>query len=467
MWRRWPYLIPVVYLVAILWLQPADRIVLPPIGGAEPLDYPLRGACIRWLTDDSDALAYALRAENAARGRPAGMPAEPPFFGTQWEWEDWLTTRPAVEPRYFLEYPPAALWLFRLESLGSGRSDALVVWPAVFDSHQVNVGEHAPATADERTLYRAFRHVIRANNVLMILVLLGLMALNDRRFGGAGWLLVLPGFLYFTPCRFDVLPAALVVGAVVAADRRRVALSGLCLGLAVAFKMYPLVLAPILLRYVSWNRRDAVLWCVAAATPVLLSYGGMALTDGVDGAIVPLKFQLGREPELGWCFYGKFLPEFLAAKTPLATLARTLPVLAGVLLMCARRPPDVFSLLRRCALAVLLFLTFSVFYSPQWWLWLAVLLVPLARRHPWLVGYVVAHDLWTFLHFPVLFDAAVFGGMPEPLQSWFADPRVGGACISVHVLVRAAMWAGLTVALVRAERRAVTSPASAPPAAGP
>lgn len=497
---RWPFLVPPALFVLLVALQPADRLVIPqdpPVPG-----YPLYGSATRLITDDSDTLAYVIRAENAARGRLAGLvgpvafdpvtgwtaypgvkdsvvrtaPYEPPPLFDQTDFDQKLAAPGEFTDRYFLEYPPAALYLFRLGLIGSGRSDALAVHPAVLDSHQVNVAWHAPATDDERTLFRAFRHATRVYWAVMLLALLGLMALVERGVGangsatGPAWLLILPGFLYFTPCRFDILPAGLVLCAIAAGDRRRVLLSGGCLGLAVALKMYPLALAPILLRYVARTWGQAAGWCAAAAVPMVVSYGVIFLTDGVEGATVPMKFQLGRDPEPGWCFYDKFLPLEWTFKGVEYTLARTLPVLLAVLLMCANRPPDVSSLLRRCAVAVVLFVTFQQFYSPQWWQWLAVLLVPLVRRHPWLFAYVIAHDLLTYLHFPILFDSI---GTSE-VEEWGGGIvarfgiSVGDLLRDAHVCVRAAMWFGLVAAFVWQEVRSrLTSPASAPPAASP
>ncbi|MCU0705631.1 MAG: hypothetical protein MUF18_16785, partial [Fimbriiglobus sp.] len=420
MLRYWYYLIPPAYLAVILWLQPADRMVMPSAEYPAP-GYPLTGWATRLITDDGDTIAYGIRGENAARGRKAGLVGWGQFGATTgWRYptnrpEEFVEKLAPFEPvpadresyealfeqpgefreRYFLEYPPLVVWLFRLELLGAAGANA-DVHPAMLDEHQFYVGIHTPTTDGERALLARFRHVARFHAVLMTLVQLGLMLLVDR-------LLVLPGFLYFTPCRFDILPAALVLASVAAADRRRVAFAGLLLGLAVAFKMYPLVLAPILLRFTARSWKDAAVWCVCAAVPVLASYGVMCLTDGVTGATVPLRFQLARDHEPQWCFYGKFLPPELAFQTqPWGALRSAFPLLTAIG-WSLFRPPDVASVLRRCLLALLAFLTVSVFYSPQWWQWLAVLLVPLAGRSRWLLALTVALDLWTYLHFPILY----------------------------------------------------------------
>jgi hypothetical protein len=473
--RRWYYAVPPVYLALILWLQPADRFVM--ITSPHTPEYPLQGWASRLLSDDSDTIAYALRAENAARGRKAGLTA-PLLFGRTTGWrhpthrpEEFDTrlapyeppgtfelnefevslTRP-VEPldRYFLEYPPLALDLFRLGHIAApaGGTD---VNPALLDSHQFNVICHPPGTPEEVQLYRRLRHATRVYALLMTLAQLGLMLLTDRCFPGSPtWLLVLPGFLYFTACRFDVLPAFLVMASVAAADRRKVAVAGLCLGLAVALKMYPLVLAPILLRFTARSWKDAVVWCACVALPMVLSNARMWLTDGTEGVKVPFLFQLGRDPEPHWCFYGKFLPPELSFKTPIMSAVRTAIPLVVSVFWSVRRPPDVNSLLRRCVLAVGTFLTVAVFYSPQWWQWLAVLLVPLALRHRWLVWVVLFLDVWTYLHFPIMFDAMVTDLLTHGDEAWdgWDVLRI------VHVWARGVVWLAMMGALVWHELRA-------------
>ncbi len=473
--RRWYYVAPIAFLAVILWLQPAERPVMiaadhPPAG------YPFTESFARWLTDDCDTLAYAVRAENAARGRKGGVvgpgwferetgfrahgridpdkhvervaPYEPMADGMR-DFERRLREPEPFADRYFLEYPPLALYLFRLGLIGAPDPAPADLPAAVLDDHQFYLGCHVPNTPAEEAQYRRFRHALRVYAVLMTLAQLGLMLVLDYGFPRCPtWLLILPGFLYNTPCRFDILPALLVMASILAADKRRVSAAGLLLGLAVAFKMYPLVLAPILLRFSARSWKDAAVWCGCAAIPVVFSYGLMYFTDGIEGATVPFKYQLGRDPEPDWCFYDKFLPMALSVKTPLMSTLRTAVPLLVSLFLCVRRPADVYGLLRRCVVALVVFLSLSVFYSPQWWQWLAVLLVPLCARHRWLIAAVVFLDVWTYLHFPVLFDS-IYGGAFGDSVKWVRD---------AHVLVRAMAWFAVAGACVWYEWRGATAP---------
>src|SRR5438552_660490 len=98
-----PFLVPPLYLALIFSLQPANRLAHgdPWLG--------------RLFYDDYDIAAYLLRSLNAERGRKAGgdEPAmvEAPQFVKE------LDSTAKRQDRYFLEYPHAALLLFRLHFL--------------------------------------------------------------------------------------------------------------------------------------------------------------------------------------------------------------------------------------------------------------------------------------------------------------------------------------------------------------
>jgi len=520
--RRWPYFVPLVYFILICLIQPADRWV-PYI---HIQGYPLQTGFTRVIYDDADVAAYALRAENAARGRTAGktealfvervgakgetleyialradqigptfnrdgiqylclrggLPAgqlvkvgpdivpattvkitndlfvavpmaaiqrsiEPLQYSRE-KYARLLAADQPLTPHYFLEYPPAALYLFRLGQIGSGRPTGPIS-AAILDGHQVNSLFHAPRTDVEKQLWRSWRHAQRVYAFLLLAALVGLMALVSNGVGrdgvaaGPAWLFVLPGMLYFTPCRFDILPAALVVVAIALTDRKRTLLGAATLGLAVALKTYPLILAPLLLRYAVGSWRTAILWCLAFAAPVVGFAGSLALTDGIDAVLEPLKFQMNRPAE--WlALYGRLFPNWLASDIGLAKALRSGFVLICVLCMIVRRPPTIESLLRRSAIAVLIFTATQVFYSPQWWIWIAVLLIPLVRTHRWLLLLVVASDLLTHALFPWFYDMNLNGLFQN-------DPGTVELFTDLLIYWRAGLWFGILCVLAAPE----------------
>jgi hypothetical protein len=55
-------------------------------------------------------------------------------------------------------------------------------------------------------------------------------------------------------------------------------------------------------------------------------------------------------------------------------------------------------------MVLIVFSSLAVFYSPQWILWFAPFLLPLAAKHRRLIGPIVALDVVTYLTFPVVMD---------------------------------------------------------------
>jgi hypothetical protein len=103
-------------------------------------------------------------------------------------------------------------------------------------------------------------------------------------------------------------------------------------------------------------------------------------------------------------------------------------------MMTWTKPIDLESLLRRSAVILIVFVSFQVFYSPQWILWLMPMLVPLAGGQRPLAFLIVGLDLVTYLTFPLVFDS---GGSPYY-----------GEMIQVLVYSRAVLLAGLLGALL-------------------
>jgi hypothetical protein len=148
------------------------------------------------------------------------------------------TARGAVPYRDFrLEYPPGALPAFVLPSLGhEGDRAAYDRW---FDREML---------------------------VCWCLVVLGVALLTPSRVAlavtAAGPLLIGPVAL----TRFDAWPTALAILAVATFVRRRLTLSAVLLGLAIAVKLWPAVLLPLLV--VRLGRRRGAAFTVGVATVV-------------------------------------------------------------------------------------------------------------------------------------------------------------------------------------------------------
>jgi Glycosyltransferase family 87 len=388
-----PFLVPPLYLALILWLQPSDHL------GSAPDKAP-------WLSrsvyDDWDLTAMALRGLNASLGRTAGRIDNPDQLPDE-EYARGLDEPRSLQPRYYLEYPHPTLLLFRLPYWLEPLPQPPV---AVCDGGYGNIVEHLPRNDSERQLWRHFRRITRTYLALLCLGTLLLMAVLRIGYEPGGGLsgpvvlLVLPGALYFSLNRFDVVLALLTALGFACLGRRRYGASGLLFGTATAIKIYPVVLVPLVLLFLWPHRRSAVSWLAGYGGAVAACFLPPLLLSGWQAVWQPFLFQLTRPP-LGATAYGYLLPQALEENDLTGRLFRLGTVGLVVLLLAWQRPPDLTSLLRRGAIAVIVFISLPVFYSPQWIVWLLPLLVPLAGQQRPLLWLIVALDVVTYISFPL------------------------------------------------------------------
>lgn len=431
---RWaPYVVPPLYLLLVVTAQPADRLGPPPKGSWAPSG----------LYDDYDFAAMAQRGLNASLGRVAGGPDCRVVIPRD-EFADWLDAGPGpLQPRYFLEYPHAALLLFRVPFWGFAGED---VPAAVLDGCYGNLVVHRPRDDGERRLWARLRGATRFYLAVMIACQLALVAVLRRGYGAGGrlasngLLLLLPGAIYYTAYRFDILPALLTALSLACLGRRWVAASAALLGAAAMVKVYPVLLAPLVLRYLWEDRRGRAVWVGAFAATVGAFLLPPLAASGWEAVWAPYRFQLAREPLL-WNAYDYLLPKYLEKNDLRGTAFRLGCLGLSLAALALPRVPDLGALLRRGAVVLIVFVCLSVFYSPQWILWLSPLLLPLATGRPVLTGLIVALDLVTFFTWPIRPDL------------WYEDvdwisPEAAQRVLDAAVYGRFAVLAALAVVLL-------------------
>lgn len=274
----------------------------------------------------------------------------------------------AVPYRDFdLEYPPAALPVFLAPALAP-------------------VGDYA----------QAFQALMLLGHVALVLGVWRLRGLGAAALAAVAPLLL--GSVVLS--RFDLYPAALTVLALLAFVRRRWTGGGVLLGWAFAAKLWPAVLAPLLLLWV---------WRTAGRRSALVA-GGSALATAAAWflpfvAIAPrgvgrmFDSQLGRPLQLeslgssllvavhnvfgtSLRVVGGYGSQNVAGTGVVAVQTLTTVVeaaaLVGVFVLFARGEPTVERLLLSCAAAVTVLLAFGKVFSPQFLIWLFPLL-PLVR----------------------------------------------------------------------------------------
>jgi Glycosyltransferase family 87 len=299
---------------------------------------------------------------------------------------------------FHLEYPPGALPVFVLPSLGhEGDSGEYDRW---FDRLMALCG--CAAIVGAAIVLRA----LGAGRVRTGFAL-GLIAISP--------LLIGPVVL----SRFDLWPAALAVLALAALVWERPAVAAILLGAAIAAKLWPLVLAPLGIAWIGKRRgrRAALVWtaCLVAIDALIflpfsaLSPGGMH--HALDSQLVrPLQIESlgGAMLLVSHKLFGTDLTVYTTMSQNLAgpgvrvvedlTVALQLTWLVTAWALFARGPATRERLVAHAAAAVALLVALGKVFSPQFAIWL-IPLVPLVRRRAASIFLFVAL-LLTGLYFP-------------------------------------------------------------------
>lgn len=308
----------------------------------------------------------------------------------------WVIGEGVLYRDFSSEYPPAANLLF-----GTARALGAVVRPFP-DPH---------------------RSFVWACMSLGWVAYVGLVrrALIEQGWGPAA-LLLHPGVLFFTLYRFDLFLLGTTYLALAAARRDQLLRAAGWLGFAVALKGYPLFVWPAFVAFV-WRRAGArraalagavVLAPAAFATACVLGYAG------IDGAAGPYRFHAVRGFDSASSTYdaaqvafGWKCPDWLE-KNPRVPLTAALAVALSVGAAVAARPRlDPFTGLTSAGLVALGALTsLSLFYSPQFALWLVPFVMWSGSRAVRATGHV--YLLVTTAHFPYAFGHRIVSGYAEP-----------------------------------------------------
>ena len=245
---------------------------------------------------------------------------------------------------------------------------------------------------------------------LLMMVVLWLMirllyALHPVRPGFA-FLLLLPACWYFTFNRYDILPAYLSLAGILLLLRGRYEWAGVTLAIGVLTNWYLLVLLPIFMNYAWHQTRAHAQWrllaayaatCALVLWPTFLGGGLPALT-----APIHLIHMIHTERTF---YAAAALRRFSGIELTTEHLFLLCFGLQALVAVCSLLRPirSDRALLEWSTAAILGFILFATFSSPQWILWAIPLLIWLARDR-YDVLWIVALDLITYLQFPLLVD---------------------------------------------------------------
>jgi hypothetical protein len=231
--------------------------------------------------------------------------------------------------------------------------------------------------------------------------------------------------------RFDFWPASLAVLAIAALLHERLTLGALALGAAIAAKLWPVVLAPLVVAHVWRTRgpRAAAAWAlglVAVDAAIFLPFAVLS-PDGLRASfhaqiarplqleslggsvLLALHHIFGTKLHVVTTFGSQNLTGTGAHAAQIVTTVAGALALVTVWILYARRPADGERLVAHAAAAVAAVLAFGKVFSPQFVIWL-VPLVPLVRGRRGVAGggllaaALVLTQLWFPHHYWALAD---------------------------------------------------------------
>jgi hypothetical protein len=263
--------------------------------------------------------------------------------------------------------------------------------------------------------------------------------------------------------RFDLWPAAIVAGALAALVHGRHRIGFGVLGAAVAVKLYPAVLVPVVAAYV-WRRRgrrEAIV-CLGLLAAVVVLVFLPFLVVAPDGVAHSIGRQLSRPLQIESLGSALFLAahhllgldvemrsghgsqNLHATGTGVAAVLLTVLQAGALVWIWSRRPGSAEELIRWSAAALVAFVALGKVLSPQFLIWL-VPAVPLVaglrglRASTLLVGALVLTQLWF------------------PSRYWDLVRELD-LLPSLLVLARDLVLVALLITLVRGARRAAKRP---------
>jgi hypothetical protein len=335
---------------------------------------------------------------------------------------------------FAVEYPPGALPMFAIPALGNPSSETFRVR---FEALMAFFGQ--------------------AMIVSLAVALVALGASRRRLLGGLAFAALAPVLLGpVVLSRFDLWPAALTAVALCALVTGRFRLGHVALGVAVAAKLYPAVLAPLSVVYV-WKRegRREALLCAGLMLAVVAVVFAPFVVVAPGGVWDSLWNQASRPLQIESLGAGVLLVAHHVSGTGVTmetshgsqNLAGTAPEVLAVLqtalqagallatwILFARGPATRERLLYASAAALVAFIALGKVLSPQFLIWLIPVIPLVAGRRGLIASALLAAALVaTQLWFPYRYwDLALQFGA---LESWL-------------VLVRDLLLVGLMAVLV-------------------
>jgi hypothetical protein len=215
-----------------------------------------------------------------------------------------------------------------------------------------------------------------------------------------------PAPIYFAVFRYDIYPALATLMAILAIRREAFYAGAIWFGVAIALKGYALFLIPAYCVFVLHRRNfiSSVTVGVLAVAPMILALFATFLLAGSDGMLSSFKFHAYRllngestYDAVNYLFEGSFIPN-----TPAVRFVSQLLQIGCALAAAAFRPKNFEQLILAFLFAVVGYISFSVFYSPQYVLWILPIACFSSSRA--ILILLVAFGWATYCYFPISYN---------------------------------------------------------------
>ena len=251
---------------------------------------------------------------------------------------------------------------------------------------------------------RTYEYIFSLIMALCLAVLIVLIYNLRSQYKFLAFLLLLPASFYFTQNRFDILPSMLTIASLYLLLRNHFKLSFMLLAVSVMTKWYAIILFPIFITYYySLYNRIHFKAVVSFFVTILIIISPTILISGWKNFLSPYAYHLQRVGNSESLF---FLLTLILKPLGIANTFLSFPFL---LLQFVIAGLSIFALIDNkekilvwSALAILGFMLFAKFYSPQWWLWIIPLLILMANSKKDVI-LIVAFDLLTYAYFPFIY----------------------------------------------------------------
>lgn len=214
-----------------------------------------------------------------------------------------------------------------------------------------------------------------------------------------------PAALYFALLRYDIFPAVATLGAMFAIRRCAYYTGAIWLGVAVALKGYALFLLPAYCVFITHRRGllASIKVGALAVAPMLLCLLATFAFAGWEGLTFPFKFHAQRllNGESTYDAINYLLGAEIPSMPEVRSIGQVLQI-GCALAAAAMRPRNFNELVNAFLFAILGFISFSVFHSPQYVLW--ILPIACFSDSRALLVLSIAFGWLTYFYFPICFD---------------------------------------------------------------